>query len=100
MILALWVPDTPDPHLRRNGLQFTIIVDFTGKAIQGMIRKYQFNDILSQSGNFIRIGINVGVGTYRSVARGNRFSVPVYLQCHFNAANPTGSEGLQIRRIA
>jgi hypothetical protein len=88
MIFSSRIPHIPDPHLCGYSLQFTIIIDLTGQAIQWMIRENQLDNIPSQPIDAGAVGIDIGIGNDRRMTRSLYFRRPVVGQGNFYTANP------------
>jgi hypothetical protein len=100
VVFTRWVSHFPDAHASGDVLQLAIAVDFAGQAIQGVVGKYQFDDVFPQPLNSVALGFddhaifNRGVaGSYGALAcsSGSR---------NVHAANATGTECLQARCVA
>ena len=68
VILSFRIPYVPDPYPCGYGLEFAVVVDFASEAIEWMIGEDQLDDILTQPGDPVAIGVDIGIGHDRRMA--------------------------------
>jgi hypothetical protein len=100
VVLPFRIPDLANTDLGSHCLQLTIPVNLTGKAIQGVVRENEFDNILPEFLNTGRTGINVLAFGHRSMAGRHGFHRTVLLRSHFNTADSAGSKRIEIRGVA
>jgi hypothetical protein len=100
MVFSFGVSDVPDAHLSGHGLEFAVVVDLTGQAIEGMVGEDEFNDIFPQPVDPLRVRVHVAVRDSGCMARCLCLAGAVALEGHIYAAYPTTSERVEIWGIA
>lgn len=100
MVFAFRVTYVADAHARRDGLQFTVVVDFAGETVQRVVGQHQFDDVAAQFPDARTIGVNIRALHDGRVAGCLGFGGTARCERHIHAAHPAGAEGFEVGRVA
>ena len=99
VVFTFGIPYFSDTYPGSNGLQLTIVVDFTGKTVERMIGQHQLNDVFTQLCHTLAISINKRIRYGRCVAGSLNLSGTSLCERNIHAAHPARTKRFEVGRI-